>query len=72
MQQPILIDEINEGLDQAVQPDPWVQMPLRVYSDEREFYFDQLARVHEIRPLELRVALSNIWCIMTMRRGRRA
>lgn len=70
-----IYDEVDwdavEGLDQAVQIDPWFEMPRGVYADERAFYFEQLARTHEIREVELRVGLSNIFCAMMARNSLR-
>lgn len=69
--QKTIIDEVNDDLSNAVQPDPWFEMPRNTYSDERKFYFEQLARIHEIRELELRVALSNIFVFMATGRKSR-
>lgn len=66
----VVIDEVDD-FEQAVQIDPWFQMPLRVYSDERAFYFEQLARTHELREIELRVGLSNIFIFMARNMQRR-
>lgn len=41
-----------------------IEMPRNVYGDERKFYFEMLAKHLKIRPLELRVAMSNIFCAM--------
>lgn len=64
----VIIDEFDpdavETLADAVQVETWIEMPPRVYAQERKFYFEQLARINNLREVELRVALSNIFCVM--------
>lgn len=45
-------------------------MPKKVYGDERKFYFEMLANHFNIREIELRVFLSNVFVFMA-RWGRR-
>lgn len=44
-------------------------MPPRHYGDDRAFAFDMLAQHAGVRPLELRVALSNVF-VSLARQGR--
>lgn len=56
-------DEVNE-FQNAIQPPSWLEMPYRAAFEERQFYFEQLAEVNDMRPLELRVALTNIFLVL--------
>ncbi len=53
-----------ESVEDAVQVEQWVEMPKNTYADERRFNFEMLARVLNLREVELRVALSNVFCVM--------
>lgn len=61
-----IIDEVND-FENAVQIETWVEMPKKTYGNEREFNFEMLARALNLRVVELRVALSNVFCVMMAR-----
>jgi hypothetical protein len=75
MQEPI-IDEIaefmNEGVENAMKIETWIEMPKKQYSDARKFEFEMIARALNLREIEVRVALSNIWIFMARLGQRRA
>lgn len=60
------IDEVND-FENAIQPVTWLQMPFKAPTEERQFYFEQLSELNDLRVLELRVALSNVWLVMMCR-----
>jgi hypothetical protein len=52
---------------ETLEAKPWFAMPTETYADERKFYFEQLAKISNLREVELRVGLSNIFCVMMCR-----
>ena len=60
------IDEVNE-FSKAIQPPTWLEMPFKAPTEERQFYFEQLAQLNDLRVVELRVALTNVFCVMMAR-----
>lgn len=61
------MQKVLDELDSAIQVEQWVEMPRDTYAEDRKFNFEMLARTLNIRVLELRVALSNIWLVMMAR-----
>lgn len=68
---PTIDGEIVEDLDfEPVITKEIVVMPPQVYAEDRAWYFDELGRTLDIRPLDLRNALSNFFILMA-RSGQR-
>jgi hypothetical protein len=58
---------MQETVEDAVQVEVWVEMPREKYAEDRKFEFEMLARALNLREVELRVALSNIFLVMMFR-----
>lgn len=55
----------NEEVYEAVAP--YLEMPKNMYREDRAFYFVQCAELFDMREVELRVRLSNLFVWMSKR-----
>ncbi len=65
---PVIDDELAEHI---VQVEQWIEMPRKTYAEDRKFNFEMLARALNLREVELRVALSNVFLVMMARNSLR-